>query len=88
MNGRIFLNRELQNDNVFVCSELVSLAEITGKPTRKGLEKAIISEGTIVNVVSNSYGHLPNERFFYEVEHKLIDAGIEYKTRSINRDNR
>jgi hypothetical protein len=88
MNQNIFFNRPLQNDNVFVNAELISLAQLTGKPTRKGLEKAIISEGTIVNVVSNSYGHLPNEKFFYEVESKLIDAGIEYKTRSINRENR
>jgi hypothetical protein len=79
---------ELQNDNVFVKSQLVSLAEITGMPTRKGLEKALISEGEIVNVVSKSYGHLPNEKFFAEVEHKLIDTGIEYQTRSINRENR
>jgi hypothetical protein len=77
MNERIFFNRTLQNDNVYVSSELLPLAQLTGMPTRKGLEKAVVSEGTIVNVVSNSYGHMPNEKFFYEVEHKLIDAGIE-----------
>lgn len=88
MNQNLFLNKPLQDDNVFVNSELISLSQLTGKPTRKGLEKAIISEGTIVNVVSNSYGHLPNEKFFYEVESKLIDAEINYKTRSINRENR
>ncbi len=82
------LKHELQNDNVFVKSSLVSLSEITGMPTRKGLEKAVVSEGQIVNVVSNSYGHLPNEKFFYDVEKKLIDNGIEYVNRSINRDNR
>jgi hypothetical protein len=57
-------------------------------PTRKGLEKVVISEGSIVNVVSNSYGHLPNEQFFVEVERKLIDADINYDIRSINRENR
>jgi hypothetical protein len=41
-----------------------------------------------VNVVSNSYGHLPNEKFFLGVEEKLIDADIYYQQRSINRDNR
>lgn len=80
--------KKLQQDNVFVSSKIISLSEITGMDTRKGLEKAVISENQIVNVVSDSYGHLPNEKFFYEVESKLIDAGINYDCRSINRDNR
>ncbi len=78
----------LQADNVYVNNEVVSLATLSQTPTRKGLEKAILSGGTIVNVVSNQYGHLPNENFFLKVEEKLIDAEINYKTRSINRDNR
>jgi len=80
--------RELQQDNVFVNSKLVTLQELTGLPPAKGLEKAVVSEGKIVNVVSATYGHLPNEKFFYNVEEKLIDAGVGYITRSINRDNR
>jgi hypothetical protein len=88
MENRINFKGTLQNDNVFVKSQLLSLSDLTGKPVRRGLEKALISENEIVNVVSNSYGHLPNEQFFYEVERKLIDAGIEYVTRSINRENR
>lgn len=84
----IYLKKELQNDNVYVKSELVSLSKVTGLKTRKGLEQALISESEIVNIVSNQYGHLPNEKFFADVEVKLIDAGLNYKTRSINRDNR
>lgn len=87
-NESINLKKELQNDNVFVKSDLISLASLTNLSTRKGLEKAIVSENQIVNVVSSSYGHLPNEKFFYEVEAKLIEAGIAYTTRSINRENR
>ncbi|MBL0745818.1 DUF932 domain-containing protein [Chryseolinea lacunae] len=86
--GGANLKERLQNDNVFVKQQILSLSTLTGISSRKGLEKAIVSENQIVNVVSNSYGHLPNEKFFYEVEAKLIDAGIEYVTRSINRDNR
>jgi len=78
----------LQNDNVFVANKVAPLSSLTGMPSRRGLERAIISEGQIVNVVSNSYGHLPNEKFFYEAESKLIDAGIKFVTRSINRENR
>lgn len=88
MKTSLFLNKPLQNDDVFVKSEIQSLASLAGLPVRKGLEKAVISAGEIVNVVSNSYGHLPNESFFYNVERKLIDADISYDTRSINRDNR
>jgi hypothetical protein len=76
------------NDDVFPTNSIVSLSDLLKMPTRKGLEKAIISNGEIVNVVSDSYGHLPNEKFFAEVEAKLINADVEYITRSINRDNR
>lgn len=87
-NDSVNFKNDLQNDNVFVKSQLISLQELTGMPSRKGLEKALISENEIVNVVSKQYGHLPNETFFYNVERKLIDAGINYVTRSINRENR
>ena len=85
---RINLKGTLQQDNVFVNSEVRSLSQMTGLPTWKRLEKAIISEGQIVNVVSGNYGHLPNETFFTAVEEKLINADVNYLTRSINRENR
>jgi hypothetical protein len=78
----------LRNDDVYVQNELRSLSELTGHSVRKGLEQAILSDGQVVNVVSKSYGHLPNQKFFPEVEVKLIDAGMNYLTRSINRENR
>ena len=79
---------ELQQDNIYLKNGVVSLADISQHPTRKGLENAILSDGQIVNVVSQQYGHLPNENFFLRVEEKLIDAEINFKSRSINRDNR
>lgn len=80
--------KHLEQQNIFVSNEVQSLELLTGKPTRKGLERAIISEGEIVNVVSKSYGHLPNENFFLEVERQLIESDVNYQMRSINRDNR
>lgn len=77
-----------RQDNVLVDSSIVPLESLTGIASRRGLENAIICENQIVNVVSNSYGHLPNEKFFLGVEEKLIDADIYYQQRSINRDNR
>lgn len=88
MENRIMLKGELQNDNVYPTNEIKGLASVTGMPVRKGLEKIVVSGGQIVNVVSDGYGHLPNERYFKEVERKLSDAGVSVQTRSINRDNR
>lgn len=85
--SREFLNRKLQNDEVFVANRIVDLEEIVGMPTRRGLEKAIICGETLVNTVSKSYGHLPNQNFFKVVESKLNEEGIKYVTRSINRYN-
>ena len=79
---------KLQKDNVFAPNKIVSLADLTQLPVRKGLEMAVISNGTLVNTVSKGYGHLPNEVFFGEVEKQLQAAGIEHVTRSINRDDR
>lgn len=56
--------------------------------SRRGLENAIISNGKIVNVVSNSYGHIPNQLFFKKSEQMLLDAGINYHKRSVNRNDR
>jgi hypothetical protein len=77
-----------QTDNVFINVEVKDLSEITGLPTISSKSKAVISEGRIVNIVSNSYAHLTNEAFFLNVEQKLVEADIHYKTRSINIDNR
>jgi hypothetical protein len=83
----IFVSR-LQTDDVYVPNSIVPFSTISTIPTRKGLDNAIISNGKIVNVVSNQYGHLPNDVFFKQAEQKLIDAGMKFATRSINRDDR
>jgi hypothetical protein len=88
LNKSAFLNKELQNDNVFINVEVKNLQEITGLPTISSKSKVVISEGRIVNVVSNSYAHLSNEDFFLKIEEKLVEADIKYKTRAINIDNR
>jgi hypothetical protein len=56
--------------------------------SRRGLENAIISNGKIVNVVSNSYGHIPNQFFFKKAEEMLTDAKLNYHKRTINRNDR
>lgn len=89
---RTFFNKP-QQDNVFLPNEKIVLSDYFKDPNgnspimRKGLECGIISNGKLVNIVSDGYGHLPNEKFFIEVEQKLEEANIRYTTRSINRDD-
>jgi len=78
----------LQQDEIFVSNEMKTLKIITGMESRRGLENAIISNGKIVNVVSNSYGHIPNELFFKKAEQLLLDANLKYHKRTINRKDR
>jgi hypothetical protein len=78
----------LRNDNIFVSNEVRNFKDITGINSRKGLDRVILSNGEIVNVVSKSYAHLPNETFFGQVENMLLEADIKTTTRSINRENR
>ena len=60
--------QNLQQDEIFVSSEMKSLKSLTQMESRRGLENAIISNGKNVNVVSNSYGHIPNQLFFKKAE--------------------
>ena len=83
----MYLNK-LHQDNIFVPSEFKSLSSLTGIPSRKGMENVLISNGKIVNIVSKSYGHIPNKVFFKQAEQKLIDAGLDFYKRTINRDDR
>ena len=78
----------LQQDEIFVPSEMKSLKSLTQMESRRGLENVIISNDKIVNVVSNSYGHVPNELFFKKAEEMLTDAELNYQKRTINRDDR
>jgi hypothetical protein len=80
-------NNSLQNDNVFVNVEMVNLQQLTGIPTTSRFNQAIVSEGKIVNVVSGTYGLLKNEDLFLKVEEAMIEADMNYVTRSINRNN-
>ncbi len=90
IGAAVMLNdlNNLRNDNIFVSNEVRSFKDVTGINSRKGLDKVILSDGKIVNVVSNSYGHLPNQLFYAGVENMLLEANISTATRSINRENR
>ena len=88
MRTSINFKASLQEDNIYVSNELKPMSELVNMPCRKGLTHAIISNGKLVNVVSQSYSHLSNELFFTAVEAKLADNDINYVKRSINREDR
>jgi hypothetical protein len=81
-------SKNKRKDNVFVNAKIVSLEELTNIPTISSKSQVIISEDVIVNVVSDKYGFLPNERYYTAVEEKLINAEISYSTQSINKENK
>lgn len=83
----MYLN-DLKQDDVFVFTEIKSLQNLTGIPSRRGLENVITSNGKIVNVVSNSYGHITNRLFFKKAEQMLIDSNLSYHKQTINRSDR
>lgn len=86
-NSNVFLNKPLQKDEIYPANDIVSLESLTGMRGRSGYDLAVVSGGRIVNIVSNRYGHLPNEVFFHEVFMKMDDTGMEYDYRAINRND-
>ena len=80
--------QNLQQDEIFVSNELISFKSLTQMESRRGLENAVISNGKIVNVVSNSYGHISNQVFFGQAESMLSDAGLKFIKRTINKNDR
>lgn len=87
MKNTIYLNKELQNDNVYGEVKAVKTTELLGMPVVNKMAQTIISNGKAVATCSNSYGLLENNSFFGKMEHELIDESINYKTRSFNHDD-
>ena len=88
MTTGIFFNKPLRQDDIFTNTREISLTRITGRECRRGLDKAIISNDKIVNVVSHKYAHMTNEFYFGKVEQEVKNSGLQFDKRSINRDDR
>ena len=81
----IFLNKELQNDKVFVEVSNVSTSErMGGIEVLNNISRSIISNDKLVQTCSPSYHIVDNKDFFGRMEHQLIEEGIGYKMRSHN----
>lgn len=87
MRPTVYLNKELQNDNVYGEVKAVNTAELLGMPVAKKMAQTIISNGKAVHTGSPTYGLLTNKDFFGKMEHELIEQNINYKQRSFNLDD-
>lgn len=84
---------KLAQGNLFVNPRLESLSKLTGYDTDDRIDSAMIitdpvtGKDKMINVVSQKYGHLPNEKFVPLIEERLESAGITFMRQSINRNN-
>lgn len=89
--GKALINYDqngMRCDNIFLPNEMRPASEVINVPLRSGWDNCIVSNGKVVNIVSKSYGHLPNQEFFGKIQDKLKEKDINVLTRSINRDDR
>lgn len=75
-------------ENVFVKAEVIPFSPVIGMPVRRGLDNLLISNGKVVNIVSQAYGHLDNLDFFGEIDAKISESGLNMIRQSYNRDDR
>ena len=81
----LFLNKEIQNDQVYGKVELLNTSDyFGGLPVASKMEKVIISNNKVVHTCSPTYGLLDNKDFFGKMENELIDEGLNYRMRSFN----
>jgi hypothetical protein len=79
--------KPLSQDNVYTDVILKSTNELTGMPSTSRLANAVISNGKLVNVVSDRYALIENQQLYTAVEERLINADVEYKTSSFNKND-
>jgi hypothetical protein len=78
----------LRQDDLYLPNEAVLASKYISIPTRRGFEKAIVSNGKLVHLCSKDYGYVPNLHYFGQMENKLAEADIKVLTRSTNSDDR
>ena len=88
MSERVYLNREIQNDNVFGSVEMFDTKDFFGgREIASKMDKVIISNNKVVNTCSSSYALLDNQDFFGRMEEELALEGLKYQTRSFNHND-
>lgn len=79
--------KPLSQDNVYTDVKLVSTKELTGLQSTSRLANVVISNDKLVNVVSDRYALIENQQLYTAVEERLINADVEYKTSSYNKND-
>jgi hypothetical protein len=74
----------LKQDDLYIPNSFEDSSNYISIPTRKGYEKAVISNGKMVHLCSKEYTYVPNLHFFGEIENKLLEADIQTLVRSTN----
>ena len=88
MAERVYLNREIQNDDVFGSVEMFDTKDFFGgREIASKMDKVIISNNKVVNTCSSSYALLDNQDFFGRMEEELALEGLKYQTRSFNHND-
>ncbi len=64
--------------NPFVRAAMLPFKDVAEYPSIKGMENVVISNGKIVNVVSDNYGFISNQDFFGGFEEKLKAEHIKF----------
>lgn len=79
--------KALKQDNVYTEVSLQPTSQLVGMTTTSRLSHAVISNGKLVNVVSDRYALIENQQLYTAVEERLINADVEYKTSSNNKND-
>lgn len=88
MKDSIYLNKEVQNDNIYGEVEILNTKDFFGgRDVASKMQQVIISNNRVVHTCSPTYGLLKNSEFFGRMEHELIDEGLNYKVRSFNHND-
>ena len=88
MKNALFLNREVQDDNIFGQVEMLKTSDFFGgKEVASKMSNVIVSNDKVVHFCSPTYGLLDNKQFFGKMENELIEEGIGYKRRSFNHND-
>jgi hypothetical protein len=75
--------RTITND-VFVNAAMLPFEKVCDYPSKQGMENVILSNGKIVNIVSDSYGFINNEDLFKGFENILNIEGINFEVQYKN----
>ena len=78
-NNKTVSKRIITTNVLEVNSSMMELAKICDYPAIDGISHAILSNGKIVNVVSDNYGYISNKDFFGKFEQILKDQHIGFK---------